>query len=220
MLYLDSSLSLFFEAAGPLISPPPPLTHTQVRREWFPSIVDIGIEINSHESQFDDLLPLARSRSHSGDVGGDSLGLSAAATKATEDAQAVLRNSSLLGGLPGGRARYALDWQSLRNLIVQIRPSEAEQLCLESTEDRVSLSASAGDQGEPASENSTTFNFDHVTSSYGDVERGVGFISEALLFPVTYLARSVAASTATIGEGQVGEAVPAIVAVCSTPVER
>ena len=190
-----------------------------MRREWFPSIVDIGIEINSHESQFDDLLPLARSRSHSGDVGDDSLGLSAATIKATEDAQAVLRNSSLLGGLPGGRARYALDWQSLRNLIVQMRPSEAEQLCLESTEDRGSVSASKGDKGEPAA-SSTTFNFDHVTSSYGDVERGVGFISEALLFPVTYLARSVAASTATTGEGKLGETVPAIVAVCSTPVER
>ena len=165
-----------------------------MRREWFPSIVDIGIEIDAHEGSFDDLLPHARSMStdRGDDEGPDDF----------EGAQSVLRHSSLLGGTASGRARYPLDWQSMRSLFLQLQPSEARRLGLVTTED-VNM---------PDNETSY-FNFDHITSSYGDVEKSIGYISEALLFPVQYLSRNGNGSDEDTNRSEMQ---PAMVAVSSS----
>jgi len=64
-------------------------------------------------------------------------------------------------------------------MFAQLKPSEADDLGLESTEDHLPPA--------PEGERSTTYNFDHVSASYGDVEGGVAYISAALLFPISFL---------------------------------
>ena len=61
----------------------------------------------------------------------------------------------------------------------QLKPSEVDDLGLESTEDHLPPA--------PEGERSSTYNFDHVSASYGDVESGVAYISAALLFPISFL---------------------------------
>jgi len=153
-----------------------------LRREWFPSIVDIGIEIDSHEGSFDDLIPRARSSDRADDeaVGPDQPG-----SGDDQGVQSILRYSALFAATGSrGAPIYPLDWQSVRNLFAQLKPAEAEQLCLESTEESKPSNAAR----------SSTFNFDHVTTSYGDVHAGISFVSEALLFPVSYLAASMSSA--------------------------
>lgn len=152
--------------------------------------MDVGIEIDNHEGLTEELLPVPRSLSNDQ--------TEAAIESATGEAQGILRYS-LLGSL-GGRPIYPLDWQSIRNMFVSLKPAEASRLGLESTEGH-------------SRQESSTFNFDHVAASYGDVEASIGFISSALLFPLSFLAQSEAAasdSTVVVDE-------PQIVSVVSNP---
>eukprot|EP01041_Mallomonas_annulata_P008259 gene8259-16990_t len=129
------------------------ITSMTVQREFFPTLVDVGME-------FDGGLGGGKRR------GGDFLGgrpvnpLGACltddgrppTTTGHERKESVLRFSSVVASGAGGRPKkFPLDWASIKELYGSLAPREKEGLGLESTAE---LAA-------------TAYNYDHVANEYG-----------------------------------------------------
>jgi hypothetical protein len=91
-----------------------------LKREFFPSIVDIGIEIDSGLTDFHALLPtLADPKDQ-------------AEARAAAEAQSALRFSSVVNqtDIP----KFPLDWVAIKALWEQIKPQERDTLGVENTD--------------------------------------------------------------------------------------
>lgn len=99
-----------------LLSPPP--LRPQIKREFYPSLVDIGMEVDAGAGQSADLFPAAVDPAGPQADDGQAQGgreLSAAA-------QSALRHSALLG--QGRGPVYPLDWTSLALMLAALAPGE------------------------------------------------------------------------------------------------
>jgi phospholipid-translocating P-type ATPase (flippase) len=154
----------------PAISGMVELTVRITKREFLPTVTDVGCEIDSGESQFSNLFPLIEIQPAPGpppapsavdseapllseekseaELAAEQKAISAMAQEASLlNAEAELRFSPML---TGGRKRYPLDWEAIRTMYASMLPAESADLGLQSLE-----------EAPPTS----TFNFDHVNSS-------------------------------------------------------
>ena len=150
-------------------------TIDMIRREFFPSIVDIGIEFDRHAirqkkdgslqydcttntllepSIFGETRVRSRqsSRSHLSDHEAPSSAPGGAAPDLTAEEQAALQFSKALSG-PNDKQKFSLDWFTLKSMFGTLSPTEAENLGVHNTENATQPGAS--------------YNYDHVSSSYG-----------------------------------------------------
>lgn len=155
-------------------------TIDMIRREFFPSIVDIGIEFDRHAARLkkegqleydcdsNSLLEPSifgesrairsrqSSRGHLSDHEASSTspsgGVSQPSNDLSAEEQAALHFSKALSG-PNDKQKFALDWFTLKSMFGTLSPSEAENLGVTNTENATQPGAS--------------YNYDHVSTGYG-----------------------------------------------------